>query len=551
MADLSTPLLVITNAGLAAAQVATPVGPFIHINKFQIGSAYGYTPTANDTDINGELLFEGTPLTYKYVGDNTLDIVCRLPADAGPFGFGEVALWLESGEMFAKAAFPTEQIKYSSLGTNVLSTYTFNCLLKLAQAVAVFKVNTVCTPPDIWEVDFWSDVYPPALSANPDIPAILVRELDQFGNSSLIHQASDSQWTIGTNYHLYAKRAVVGSTINYVEVDGTTTGPEVMSLTPREVVVNFDSGYARSCSSVTAVGPRYRFNFIDPMEVAPAVGSQVMIYTNRPPVGQTQLNVTGGATGSVLIAGGTATLNLQVNAAALAAGNTMEWNVAGTYQFVVPDGVTDIYVDMGGAGAGGGGAGGGWNQSYQVLTSMGVWEFRSGGGGGGGGAGETVVNHHITVTPGETITVIVGAKGIGGAGGNAPGGNASTGTSGSDSTIICLSETLTLPGGSGGVGGAGFGPPSNQFGAGGNPGSPGGTFGSDGYLAGTGGNGGSSTFGNGGFGGRAATIGSVPGGDGTGNCSGGGGAGAAYFDTDTIDGSPGGDGTDGFVRFKW
>lgn len=562
MADFTTPQLIITNAGLAAASVAKPTGPFIEIVKFQVGSAYGYTPTKEDLSINGELLFEAAPLTYKYVGDNTLDILCRLPADAGPFEFGEVALLLPNDVLFAKAAFSEPQIKYSSLGTNVLSTYTFNCLLKLAQAVAVFKIDTLCTPPSIWEVDFWSDVYPADLSANPDIPAILVRELDQFGNSSLIHQADGTTWTVGTNYHVYTQKAVLGSSTTFVEIDGLTTGPDVVANTPREIVVGFDSGYLRSCSKVEAVGNRYRFTFIDAMDVAPAVGSLTTVYTNRPPVGQTRLNVTGDASGTVLIAGGVANMSLTISAAA-AAGHTVVFDTPGTYQWTVPPEVTAIFLDGGGGGGGAGGAGGGWfedrqtliNKVYPAAGSPGqdgpIWEYRAGGGGGGGGAGETEVNRMIAVTPGETITIVVGDKGIGGNGGAAPGGNASGGTAGGDSSVTALSETVVMHGGDGGDGGAGFGPPSNLTGAGGQPGAPGGFFGQDGYFGGTGGNGGSSTFGNGGPGGRAATIGSVPGGDGTGHCSGGGGAGAAYFLTSTVNGSKGGDGTVGLVRIKY
>lgn len=550
MADFTTPQLITTNVGLAAASVATPTGPFIEIDRFKIGSAYGYTPTAADTDINGDLLFEGAPLTYKYVGDNTLDIVCRLPADSGPFEFGEVALFLSSDEMFAKAAFSEPQIKYSSLGTNVLSTYTFNCLLKLAQAVAVFQVNTLCTPPSIWEVDLWSDVYPPALSANPDIPAILVRELDNHGNSSLIHQAGDAFWTVGTNYHFHSQALITGSTVNYADVPVASVGLDALSFIPREFVVGFDTGYLRSCTSVTQVGSDLRFQFIDAMGTAPPVGSVMTINTNRPPVGPTLLNVVGDASGSVMISGGTANLTLTISAAALS-GHTQEWATAGTYSFIVPDEVFDIYIDAGGAGAGGGGAGGGWFQDRGVLISEGVWEYRAGGGGGGGGAGDTVINHHMSVTPGETITIVIGAKGLGGAGGIAPGGNAANGTVGGDTSVQSMSETLLRVGGTGGIGGAGFGPPSNLNGAGGGPGFPGGFFGTDGYFGGPGGNGGSSVFGSGGFGGRAATIGSITGGSSTGNSSGGGGAGAAYYDTDTINGSPGGDGSDGFVRIKW
>ena len=65
MTDFTTPKLVVTNAGLAAASVATPTGPSIETASFNIGSAYGYTLLPTDTDINGDLLYEGTPLTER------------------------------------------------------------------------------------------------------------------------------------------------------------------------------------------------------------------------------------------------------------------------------------------------------------------------------------------------------------------------------------------------------------------------------------------------------------------------------------------------------
>lgn len=542
------PMLIITNVGLAAASVATPTGPFIEIVGFKVGSAYGYTPLPTDTDINGNLLFEGAPSTYRYVGDNTLDIVCKLPADAGPFDFGEVAVMMPSNVMFAKAAFPDPQTKYTSLGTNVLSTYTFHCLLKLAQAVAVFKVDTINgEPPSIWEVDFWSDVYPPALSANPEIPAILVRELDEHGNSSLIHQADDATWTVGTNYHFYDQAEVNGATINYVDVVAAELSEDVLSNIDREFVVAFDSGYLRSVSSVELVGPVYRFNMIDAMVIAPPAGSVVTIYTNRAPVGPTQLNVTGDATGTVLIAGGTATLSLTLSAAAVN-GRFVEFNTPGTYPWTVPDEVFDIFIDGGGAGAGGGGAGGGFNVNHVPND-----DYLAGGGAGGGGAGVTEVGYHMSVTPGEIITIVVGVKGIGGVGGVAPGNNGNSGTAGGDSSVTAVSDTLLLPGGTSGGAGTGYGPPSGLSGAGGPPGIPGGAWGTDGHFGGAGGNGGSgSPFGSGGAGARAATgPAGIDGDDATGNCSGGGGGGAVYHNTATGNGGDGGDGTDGLIRIKY
>jgi len=326
MTDFTTPKLVVTDVGLAAASIATPTGPFIEIGSFKIGSAYGYTPLPTDTDINGDLLYEGAPLTYKYVGNNTLDVVCRIPTEAGPFQFGEVALFLTGGAMFAKAAFADPQIKYSSLGTNVLSTYTFNCLLKLEQSVAVFQVNTNCLPPDIWEVDHWSDVYPPALSADPGIPSILVRELDSKGDSTLIHQASDTHWTVGTNYQsVYKGACQSGSTTTVVvatsALDSVLSVHELASSTAKEYVVENSAGYLRAVSTavLSGDGTTLTFTFTEAFPTAFSSGNQVWISTTKD-LSKVKLSTT--------------------------AGNLLEKRSDGLYYgTIAPPELQDIYID--------------------------------------------------------------------------------------------------------------------------------------------------------------------------------------------------------------
>jgi len=83
---------------------------------------------------------------------------------------------------------------------------------------------------------------------------------------------------------------------------------------------------------------------------------------------------------------------------------TPPYDVAGTYSFTVPAGVTSITVQC----WGGGGAGG------QVSLNS------DGKGGGGGGAYTSSI---VSVTPGQIYTVIVGSKGVAGtATGSTPGG---------------------------------------------------------------------------------------------------------------------------------
>lgn len=87
--------------------------------------------------------------------------------------------------------------------------------------------------------------------------------------------------------------------------------------------------------------------------------------------------------------------------------------------FVVPADVYCIWID----GCGGGGGGGGGDPT-------------PGGGGGGGGAATGVAFAALAVTPGETLTLVIGSAGNGGASG-------SGGTDGGD-TIISRGATAAL-----------------------------------------------------------------------------------------------------------
>lgn len=95
------------------------------------------------------------------------------------------------------------------------------------------------------------------------------------------------------------------------------------------------------------------------------------------------------------------------------------YTTAGTYSWVVPAGVTSVSVLTVGGGGGGGGSSGG------TCT-----------GGSGGGGGSLAYVNNLSVTPAETLTVIVGASGTTGGAGNC-------GTIGGDSKFSRSSTALT------------------------------------------------------------------------------------------------------------
>ncbi len=177
---------------------------------------------------------------------------------------------------------------------------------------------------------------------------------------------------------------------------------------------------------------------------------------------------------------------------------TTTYYTAGSSTYVVPTGVTSITVKAWGAG-GGGGVGSG---------SSGV-----GGAGGGGGYAKAT----LTVTPAESLTVLVGTggtKGVTSGGGNGGGYSA-----------VQRSSTFLIQAGAGGGGGGARGTSAGNGGAGGAGGGASALAGSAGLGSGSGGGGGLGTNSAAGVAGGAGTSG-VAGSVGAAN-SGGNGAGFA------------------------
>ena len=114
-------------------------------------------------------------------------------------------------------------------------------------------------------------------------------------------------------------------------------------------------------------------------------------------------------------------------------GGEVEYTEPGTYTFVVPDNVRSLMMDAAGGGGGGG---------YGVSNSE--WY-----GGGGGGGGACIRGHVLPVTPGETLTIMVGKGGAAGAYHSSTSNAALLGKNG-ESTII--QNRVTISGGGGGSG---------------------------------------------------------------------------------------------------
>lgn len=310
MANDTTPLMLITNVGLAAASTALPQGPYIHIIKFEIGSAYGYTPDVNQTQLQGNILYGGDPnpanwakpSDYVSIGNNTLNIILEIPPEAGPWEFGEVGIFaadsLGNPYLFAVAVFQSPQTKFSSLGTNVVSSYQLNCLLKLQQSTAIFQIDTGNQNPDVYDIFQWSDVYPPSISANPDIPSYNVREPNSRGDGTMLLTTTDNVRTLVDSAYQEifpdpfngSLWTVANSSSTYVEITQAQFNAYRANYGfNRSLLVQTHAGFWRSVSGIVVSGSNYRLNLNCtndgtytnyPLPVIPQLGESLRIYSD-------------------------------------------------------------------------------------------------------------------------------------------------------------------------------------------------------------------------------------------------------------------------------
>jgi hypothetical protein len=119
-------------------------------------------------------------------------------------------------------------------------------------------------------------------------------------------------------------------------------------------------------------------------------------------------------------------------------GGSQFFDSTGVYSFVVPAGVTELFVAAWGGSGGGGALGPGSVNIGSTCSSS--TNFACAGGGGARGA---AIGARFAVTPGETLTIVVGGGGSARAG--EPGGNGGT-------TFVRrgASNVIIAPGGGGG-----------------------------------------------------------------------------------------------------
>lgn len=188
----------VTDAGTALSADAAAHGIKVTLSSFKLGAGVGYVPDGTDTGLRGATLFTGSITSFSTSPDGALIATLVLNPDIGPFAFGEIGIYTDTGVLFASAALPNLQYKYSSLSSSVNSSIRLNCYLKVAQGPAIFQLPGAVGA-EFYYVNNWAQVVPRASLSNPDTIGLIVNELASGGiQSLLLYSATDpTGWTLG------------------------------------------------------------------------------------------------------------------------------------------------------------------------------------------------------------------------------------------------------------------------------------------------------------------------------------------------------------------
>ena len=231
----------ITQIGINAAALAGKQGISLSIAKFVLATGNGYTPSLSDINYHGTSVYNGVPSSWNMLSDTSRDIVCVVPAAAGPFTYGEIALFLDDGTLFALAVFQDLQTK-ASTASGVANALTFHCVLNFGASPSVIQVITG-TPGAIEVLGSTNNVTGQAYL--PGKPTALIVMEPVNGNSSLfLTAANGTQWNVA-GYLQVDSGTVTAVNNNGISLDSTAFNVIDPNFIPGDFLIQDMNGNVR------------------------------------------------------------------------------------------------------------------------------------------------------------------------------------------------------------------------------------------------------------------------------------------------------------------
>jgi hypothetical protein len=239
---------VTTQAGLAAAASAQLGGLKIKISSFKLGSSFGYVPTSSDTSMRGTVVYTAIPNSWNKQSNGDLEVVVTIPADLGPFQFGEAGFYLDDGTLFAVAVWSALQLKAEVVANGVANILTFRARLKLGPNPAVFIVEQ--------PTQTITSVATTAQVTGPDqmqgaINSLIVNESILRGDNIVLTRVSGTRWNC-LNFMTVTSDVLtlVAGTDDILESNAFSTSSLAASTPISALLVQDAQGNVRTVNSI-------------------------------------------------------------------------------------------------------------------------------------------------------------------------------------------------------------------------------------------------------------------------------------------------------------
>jgi len=275
-------LFILTPAGEQALQASAspPV-----LGTFTCGSNFGYAPNIAQVGVTGTIVATGQPSEAVVQSANLLKYVVNLDATVGDFEFGEVALHLPGGGLFAIGVSSTPIRKLKNAGTQVGNSLAIDCYISTAGATFSIFAELGNSENELSLQALSNvDVLPRATSAYPNIYQVASPD----GSGSLIAFSNNAKWSLtGYEERIYTDLNVSSFTATSVQVSTPAQGPGY----PGELVLQWTTGRLLGITRVISgyASATRTFTFNTPLSELPQAGDKVEVLKKtalRPHVAQ-------------------------------------------------------------------------------------------------------------------------------------------------------------------------------------------------------------------------------------------------------------------------
>jgi hypothetical protein len=268
----------LSDAGAALIQAST--GP-ITLTSFKLGDAFGYIPSPTDTDIRGQLVFQGAPSEPVASNANIVKYSVFLDYNVGDFQFGEFALMVGT-TLFANGT-ASELIDKLAVGLTVGNSIRIDIYLSmvgtnyfmwfdLAESNNQFRVASLDSP----------DRLPPAAQATPNMYIIAGASSQQ--SPLLAYTNRDGLWAFSVyQYSTILSATVVGFDSQSITIAISDFSPNMVPQYFGQLIIQFITGQlysiCRYIKTTVVSGSIATLSFDTPLAITPIVGDKFQMYT--------------------------------------------------------------------------------------------------------------------------------------------------------------------------------------------------------------------------------------------------------------------------------